>query len=646
MKPVEISDLYSFRFFGGLKGKGRNIVFVRGQLDEKANDIRCDLMLCRDKKIRQLTSRGNVRAFAFEDPKTVWFFLSGASEKEDKSEKTAASRLYSLSLKGGEAIQEDEFPFAVCTPVGFADDHLLVFTAVKDLNEEAGSRPGDVEVLDETPWYANNVGFTSKKRQIICVYDTQKKETIARFGEEFFISAITIHQNRVYFSACKAGPVHPLHEDEIFEFDPKTGLLVSLAKTNLDIYTLNGVKDTLLYFGSDGNPIGLNSNANLYELSLDSRKQKCVMRWDESIGNTVGTDCAVLGGNMTAVSEDRLFFTATIVNHVTLFCFEDGALHQVLEWPGTIHSFGFADGRLYFIGAEPSGLQELYVMDEGDPKKISDFQTGLEDKYVARARPVFFTGSEGSSQLGWVLYPMDFHEDEKYPAILDIHGGPKTVYGTVFYHEMQVWASKGYFVFFCNPFGSDGQGNAYADMRGRYGTADYDDLMRFTDAVLEQIPQIDENRLGVTGGSYGGFMTNWIVTHTNRFKAAATQRSISNWISFWGTSDIGPEFTLDQQGADLSSPDVLWEHSPMKYIANAKTPTLLIHSDEDYRCPLEQGYQMFNGLLHNGVEARMVLFHHENHELSRSGRPQNRVRRLEEITDWMDSHLKGKENEA
>lgn len=217
-------------------------------------------------------------------------------------------------------------------------------------------------------------------------------------------------------------------------------------------------------------------------------------------------------------------------------------------------------------------------------------------------------------------------------------------YGRVFFHEMQVWASHGYFVFFCNPFGSDGQGNEYADIRGHYGYEDYQDLMAFTDAVLAEVKQIDPNRLGVTGGSYGGYMTNWIITHTSRFKAAASQRCISNWISLWGTSDIGPDFVRDQMQAGLEDIETLWKHSPLKYVDQAETPTLFIHSDEDYRTPIEQGYQMLNGLIDQGVEAKMIVFHGENHELSRSGKPVHRMRRLEEITKWMDDHLKEKES--
>ena len=162
--------------------------------------------------------------------------------------------------------------------------------------------------------------------------------------------------------------------------------------------------------------------------------------------------------------------------------------------------------------------------------------------------------------------------------------------------------------------------------------------MDFTDEVLKRYPCIDQSRICVTGGSYGGFMTNWIVSHTDRFVCAATQRSISNWISFIGTSDIGLDFTKDQCASDLNDPNKLWKHSPMKYVNNVKTPVLFIHSDEDYRCPLEQGLQYYSAITDRGIETRMVVFHGENHELSRSGKPLHRIRRLEEITSWFDKH--------
>jgi len=248
--------------------------------------------------------------------------------------------------------------------------------------------------------------------------------------------------------------------------------------------------------------------------------------------------------------------------------------------------------------------------------------------------------SKGVRVDGWVLLPQDFDPAKTYPAVFDIHGGPKTVYGPIFYHEMQYWANEGWIVFFCNPTGSDGRGNAFADIRGKYGTIDYENLMDFCDGVLDAYPQIDRSRVAVTGGSYGGFMSNWILGHTDRFACIGTQRSISNWISFSGTSDIGPYFGSDQMAADLTDVNKLWFHSPLAYAQNAKTPTLFIHSDEDYRCPLSEGMQLFTALVQKGVPARMCVFHGENHELSRGGKPLHRARRLKELTDWFTTYTK------
>jgi dipeptidyl aminopeptidase/acylaminoacyl peptidase len=210
---------------------------------------------------------------------------------------------------------------------------------------------------------------------------------------------------------------------------------------------------------------------------------------------------------------------------------------------------------------------------------------------------------------------------------------------------MQYWASLGYFVFFCNPRGSAGRGTAFADLRPAWGTIDYEDIMDFTDAVLAKYPAIDQKRVGVTGGSYGGYMTNWIIGHTDRFAAAASQRSISNWISELLVSDISVGFIHNM----MSFPDIrhcdkeLWDMSPLKYVNNAVTPTLFIHSTEDYRCPMPEAVQMFTALRLVGVDTKLVMFNGENHGLSRGGKPKHRIRRLKEITAWMNQYLENNE---
>lgn len=638
MKPVEIRDLVAMDFYGNLQARGKNVVFVKGHANEENNHYSYDLMLYRDGRIRQITDRHTVSSYVFEDKNTIWFVL-----EEPKSRQCG---LYRLSLKGGEAQRMATIEQSGVSILGFTDENSPVLSYVKK-QADGHDRAEDYEVLDESPWYANGQGFINGQRRQLAIYDLERGELAEPFNEGIQTKGAIVFEHCIYFWGYPdTDKKEKFYADEIYAYNPQVGKTSCLAKTDLTIYDLQGTEDGLYLFATNGEPIGLNSNPNLYYLNFKYQSVEYKMDWQGDLGNTVGTDCALVGGNAVCMNKDRLFFTTTVVDHNNLFLWDHDRLLQVLEWSGTIHSFAICKGELYFIGAKPDELQQLYKLENGRVVQLSDFNRWLKDCYVATTKPVFFTGALQTQQCGWVLYPKDFDPQKSYPAILDIHGGPKTVYGRVFFHEMQVWASKGYFVFFCNPFGSDGQGNEYADIRGKYGVEDYQDLMNFTDAVLAEVPQINPERLGVTGGSYGGFMTNWMITHTHRFKAAASQRSISNWISMWGTSDIGPEFVRDQMQAGLEDISKLWQHSPLANVDQADTPTLFIHSDEDYRCPIEQGYQMLNGLIDHGTQTKMIVFHGENHELSRSGKPVHRLRRLEEITKWMDDHLKGLKDEA
>ncbi|WP_078577178.1 S9 family peptidase [Salipaludibacillus agaradhaerens] len=265
----------------------------------------------------------------------------------------------------------------------------------------------------------------------------------------------------------------------------------------------------------------------------------------------------------------------------------------------------------------------------------------LDSVYLQEPEEIVCKSRDGLAVQGWLLKPYNYKEGESYPGILQIHGGPHAMYANTFFHEFQLLAAEGYTVFYCNPRGSHGYGQAFVNAcRGDYGGMDYEDIMAFTDTILAKYPWIDKERLGVTGGSYGGFMTNWITSHTHRFKAAATLRCISNWISFYGVSDIGYFFTEWEIGADfLDDPDKLWKHSPLKYVNDIETPLLIMHGEHDYRCPIDQAEQLFISLKQRGKETRFVRFPEANHELSRSGPPHLRFARLEELINWFNTHL-------
>ena len=486
----------------------------------------------------------------------------------------------------------------------------------------------DYEVFDEIPFYMNGQGVTNKHRSHLYTYNLDTKELVCVTEGTFDVSNAKIHDGALYYTGQNWTRKQSLYEN-LYKYDGEVSTVVEAKERSIQSFDF--VDDKLVLIASTHEKYGLNENPKFFDQDFN-----LIADWQECVGNSVGTDCALVAGNATLVKDQALYFVSTIYDHNNLYKLENGKIELVFEWPGTIQTFAFEDDTLYFIGADVASLQQLYKVQDGKVIQLSDFNR-MEDTYVADPVEVSF----GENLTGWVLLPKDYDETKKYPAILDIHGGPKTVYGKVFYHEMQVWASKGYFVFFCNIHGSDGRGNEFMDIRGKYGTIDYDELMQFTDKVLETYPQIDTSKVGVTGGSYGGFMTNWIIGHTDRFACAASQRSIANWISFSQTSDIGPYFAQDQQSATYyENPEKLWWHSPLKYARNVKTPTLFIHSDEDYRCPLCEGLQMLNALLDQNIEARMCLFHGENHDLSRTGLPQHRLRRLNEITNWMEQHLK------
>ena len=321
----------------------------------------------------------------------------------------------------------------------------------------------------------------------------------------------------------------------------------------------------------------------------------------------------------------------------------EGTFTTVCDTPGTILCFDLWQDKVLMAAMRGVGLNELWELDltTGAEKQLTHFNTAYMESHSV-IQPEFFTflNRAGIELEGYVLKPLGYEPGKKYPGILEMHGGPKGTFGGIFHHEMQCLANQGYFVFFTNPRGSDGRGEAFADITGKLGTIDYEDFMDFTDEVLRRYPDIDDRRVGICGGSYGGFMCNWMIGHTHRFAAAASQRSISNYLTKALCTDNGFSHNMAQLGTDpWHDFDTVWDHSPLKYAPNATTPTLFIQSDEDYRCWMGDALQMFTALKMNGVDARVALFHGENHELSRSGKPKNRIYRLQEIGDWFAKYL-------
>lgn len=386
------------------------------------------------------------------------------------------------------------------------------------------------------------------------------------------------------------------------------------------------------------------ANAALYLIDTSKETSSLVYDGDRyELGNSLL--CDVKSGNRSDTYSDGKDFSyiSTDIDYSPLVRIRNGKPVLLTKPEVTVDEFLPYGKGFLLVATIGQGGQEIYFLGkDGKLDKRSDINTDkFADLSLSRPRLVTFTNRRGEQLRGYVLPPAGYEEGKEYPAILDIHGGPKCAYGTGFFHEMQYWTNEGYAVLYTNPTGSSGQGSGFAKLQGDFGKIDYEDLMDFVDTVLARVPYIDKDRLGVTGGSYGGIMTNWIIGHTDRFKAAASQRSISNWVSFEALSDIGYTFGTRYSGFDAWTDEhELWRQSPLAYADKVKTPTLFIHSEEDYRCPLPEGLQMYSALQYHKVPSRIVIFNGENHELSRNGKPLNRIKRLYEITKWFDKYLK------
>ncbi|MBQ2058842.1 MAG: S9 family peptidase, partial [Firmicutes bacterium] len=362
---------------------------------------------------------------------------------------------------------------------------------------------------------------------------------------------------------------------------------------------------------------------------------------DEVPGGGIAGDSSFGAGSKTAFDGEAFYYATVSDMRPVLRKFEGGKLSTLFEADGSIDAISVKNGRVLASCIAEDRLPELYEIKDGKALRLTGFNDELcGELQISRPEPLSVK-SDGWQINGAVIKPAGFEEGKSYPAVLEIHGGPFGAYGLAYYHEMQVLASRGYFVFYCNPRGGDGRGSEFAELRGKLGTIDYDDIMAFTDKVLESYPMIDKARLGVTGGSYGGYMTNWIIGHTDRFAAAVSCRSISNWLAQNLYTDIGLGYGEEiVQGDVWNGPEGVWEQSPLKYADRAKTPTLFIHSDRDFRCYMGEGLQMYTALQKFGVDTRFCLFHGESHGLSRGGKPRNRVTRLSELAGWMDKYLK------
>ncbi|MGJ0847496.1 S9 family peptidase [Tissierella praeacuta] len=662
MENLKLDDFTKYKFLSCIRfsPNGKNLGFILHRMDTEENKYLSNIYIYNEEKKSEfkLTSLDEESSFIWKDNNTILF--PAIRNKKDKERKDEFTTYYEININGGEANKSFEIPLKI-NSLEILDENNLLITAtfdpnlpnIKNLSGEEKEKAiknmeesRDYEVLDEIPFWSNGTGFTNKKRNRLYIYNLRDKILTPITDEFTEVESFKLNKDKSKILIVASSYMDKMQlKSDLHLYNIKEDKLEKLTHEDVFSYfSADFLEDKIIFTGHNMKSYGVNENPNFYLMNLDGTNAHKISKddFDYSIWNSVGSDCRYGSSKSIIVDGEHLYFITTELNNSYINRInKNGDIEKLTINNGSIDGFDVLNGNIKFIGLRGLRLQELYSLEEKKEVQLTKFNEWvINEKKLSTPEHLSFE-VDGVTIDGWIMKPVDFDKNKKYPGILDIHGGPKTVYGEVFYHEMQYWANEGYTVFFCNPRGSDGKGNEFADIRGKYGTIDYDDLMKFTDLILEKYPFIDRERIGVTGGSYGGFMTNWIIGHTKRFRAAASQRSISNWISKFGTTDIGYYFVDDQQAATpWSDVEKLWFHSPMKYADKVVTPTLFIHSEEDYRCWLPEGIQMFTSLKYHGVDSRLIMFRGENHELSRSGKPKHRIKRLEEITNWFNKYLK------
>ena len=367
---------------------------------------------------------------------------------------------------------------------------------------------------------------------------------------------------------------------------------------------------------------------------------------DRPIGDGPGTDVPVAGPTRPVFSEDARVVWSLVTSEGTAqlwqFAVDGTGGRPMTSGQHVIYGFDYQGGRWLLGIADPTHPSGLASVEDDFHLNIEWTPLPWNDVSVPTPEEIWAKNSDGTVVQTWILKPTGARVGSApYPVILEIHGGPMSLYGWRYYFEFHWLTAHGYAVVFSNPRGSIGYGHDFcAQIMGKWGDRDYADVMAALDAALNHDPELDATRLGVAGGSYGGFMVNWILGHTQRFQAAITMRSVVNRFSAMGSSDLG-WLRVPQYGTRpwWEEPKPYWEQSPLKYVSNIKTPLLIEHQSEDQRLPIEQGEQLYSALKYLGRPVRMVIYPGESHGMSRGGKPWHRIHRLRTHAAWWRKYL-------
>jgi dipeptidyl aminopeptidase/acylaminoacyl peptidase len=647
MRP---EDVYALTSVGDLRisPDGGRVAYVVNWIDREENGYRSAIWIAPldgSEEPRQLTSGVRSDSSPRWSPDGCWLAFVSTRDGEDE---TAHGELYLLPAAGGEPRRLTADKEGVESIVWSPDSRRIAFARrVRDeAYEEEDDRRRPPRRFTRVFYKLDSVGWTGDRRKHLFVVDLEGGERQLTDGDcEDDEPAWSPDGRHIVFSSLRGARwdvelVEGLHELEVDAEDAEPKRLTQPDESaTLPSFSPDGALIAYVHTPEDG--------------TVPHHGQIAVVRPD-------GSDRRVLTASL-----DRQCDTYPVVREPV---WDGGRITFRVEDGGNVHLYAVAadgsgepellvggeqtlglydvhDGVLVYTATTHTRPAELFAADGTRMTAVcDDFVAGRE---LAEVERFTATSSDGTEVDAWLVRPPGFDAGKRYPVLLTIHGGPFTQYGTGFFDEVQVYAGAGYCVLFANPRGGSGYSEAWGrairgpggDAGPGWGTVDYEDLMGVVDTALERFPFLDRERLGVLGGSYGGFMTSWIISHTNRFKAALSERAVNHLVSAFGSSDAFWVFERQFGGPMWENVDEWLRMSPATYAGEIETPVLIVHSENDLRCNVEQGEHLFTLLRLLGKDVEMLRFPSESHELSRSGSPVHRVLRFEAILEWFGRYL-------